>query len=183
MVNNDNDILKLLKSHDHHGLKILFDRYYKPLVIYSVKYVTSLEAAEDIVQSLFIRIWEKKKYMSISGSLRSYLFTSARNSSIDYIKEYRKIDMDSIEAYENTIISEERSLEEIDNRRKLLYAEIEKLSPQSKKVFEAIVFNDLKYKEVAAALGISVNTVKTLFSRSLKKLRNSLDTIVLIMLL
>ena len=71
---------------------------------------------------------------------------------------------------------------ELEQKKKQLYTEIDKLSPQAKLVFESIVFSNMKYKEVAEELGVSVNTVKTTFSRALKRLRSSLDVIILLML-
>jgi RNA polymerase sigma-70 factor (family 1) len=182
MATNEQDILKELKAHNEDGLKQLFDMYYKPLVIYSVKFVRNLEAGEDIVQDFFIRFWEDKKYMNISGSLRSYLFSSIRNASIDYMKVHARLDGGSIEDYPDHFSDETYEMDELDERRRQLYAEIAKLSPQSKRVFEAIILENRKYKEVAEALGISLNTVKTLFSRSLRKLRNSLDIIIILLL-
>ena len=83
MVITDDNIMKLLKAQNEDGLKKLFNRYYKPLVIYSVKFVDSLFIAEDIVQDFIIHMWKDKKYYNINESLKSYLFTSIRNSSIN----------------------------------------------------------------------------------------------------
>ncbi|AYN04271.1 RNA polymerase sigma factor [Flavobacterium sp. 140616W15] len=70
----------------------------------------------------------------------------------------------------------------IEQEKKKLYEQIEALPLKSKEVFKAIVLNNLKYKEVALELGISVNTVKTHYSRALKQLRNSLDIIITVLI-
>jgi RNA polymerase sigma-70 factor (ECF subfamily) len=182
MIYTDSDILSKLKSGNETGLEILFDRYYKPLVVFSIKIVDSLDIAEDIVQDFFIRFWEEKRFNQISESLKAYLFTSIRNSSINYLKKNEKHVKLPIEIYDNEIFSVPDDVKELEEKKNKLYDEIEKLAPQSKKIFEAIILDNKKYKEVAKDLDISVNTVKTLLSRSLKKLRNSLDIIILILI-
>ena len=77
---------------------------------------------------------------------------------------------------------EHLDLDLLELEKKKLYAEIELLPLKSKEVLKAIVLNNLKYKEVALEMGISVNTVKTHYSRALKQLRGSLDTIVMLLL-
>ena len=73
-------------------------------------------------------------------------------------------------------------MEFIEEQKKKLYKEIEALPIKSREVFKAIVLENLKYKEVALQLEISVNTVKTHYSRALKQLRNSLDIIIMLLL-
>jgi RNA polymerase sigma-70 factor (ECF subfamily) len=182
MIYTDSDILSKLKSGNESGLEVLFDRYYKPLVVFSIKFVDSLDAAEDIVQDFFIRFWEDKKFLQVNESLKSYLFTSIRNSSLNYLKKNDKFIKLPEEIFNDELFFTTDDLDELEEKRKMLYIEINKLSPQSKKIFEAIILGNEKYKDVAKNLGISVNTVKTLLSRSLKKLRNSLDIIILILI-
>lgn len=77
---------------------------------------------------------------------------------------------------------ERLDLESLEQEKEKLYKEIEALPLKSKEVFKAIVLENQKYKEVALELGISVNTVKTHYSRALKQLRNSLDVIIILLL-
>ena len=71
---------------------------------------------------------------------------------------------------------------EMEEEKERLYAEIEKLPEQCRKVFEAIVLKDMKYKEAAEQLNLSVNTIKTHLARAIKQLRTSLSIIVLMMI-
>ena len=97
-----------------------------------------------------------------------------------WVKTHKKYQFEVIDNYSDAF--EYHLNEEDDENRAKLYEEIEKLPDQCKKVFKAIVFDDLKYKEAAARLNLSVNTVKTHFARALKQLRSSLDVIVLLLL-
>jgi RNA polymerase sigma-70 factor (ECF subfamily) len=183
MQKEDPNILKRLKKEDQTAYKELFDLYYIPLCIYSLKIVDSYDEAEDIVQEIFVNFWNQKLHNRIEKTIRSYLFTSVKNNSLLYLKKSNKIIFESIDEL-NLDFSEVDLLDvdELNKRKKALYQEIEALPPKCKEVFMEIVLNDLKYKEAADKLGVSVNTIKTNFSRALKKLRNSSDIIVLLML-
>lgn len=178
----EKDIIKKLKNKDESGLRQIFDLYYTPLCVYSLKYIDSFEQAEDLVQNIFIDFWEKKRFNSITQSLRSYLFSAVKNNSLLQLKQDKKILFESLEEQFLFQSDEILDIEEIEKKKERLYQELEKLPLQGRKVFEAIVFDNNKYKEVAQEFDISVNTVKTHFSRSLKQLRSSLEIIIFILL-
>ncbi len=80
------------------------------------------------------------------------------------------------------LMEDSLNVELLEEMKVKLYLELDNLSEQSRKVFESIVFENMKYKEVADELGLSLNTIKTHLSRALKQLRSTLNTIVVIML-
>lgn len=177
MESNDLKILKKLKEGHPSAYKELFDAYYKPLCIYSLKYSDSFELAEDIVQDFFIKFWDEKLYIKLNGSIAPYLYSSIKNNSLQYLKKANKYRFEEIESQVNTLISEEDfHVKNINWEREKLHKEIEALPIKCREVFKAIVLGNQKYKEVAMELGISVNTVKTHHSRALKQLRDSLVT-------
>ena len=183
MKSQDLLILEKLKVGDSSAYKELFDLYYMPLSIYSLKFCDSFEIAEDIVQDLFIKFWDEKLYMKLEDSISHYLFKSVKNNTLQASKKQNKYRFEEIEDQINVLMDDENfDLESIELEKKRLYEEIEALPLKSKEVFKAIVLENLKYKEVALELGISVNTVKTHYSRALKQLRNSLDIIILLLL-
>jgi len=182
MENNEQDIIRKFKSGDESGLRLLFDLYYTPLCVYAHKYFDSLDQAEDIVQEAFITLWEKNRLINFTGSIKSYLFSIVRNNSINKIKQEKRYRFEEIENQAYSIIEDKFESPKLEKRKENLYREIEQLPEQCKKVFEAIIFEKLKYAEVADELNISVNTVKTHYSRALKQLRDSLDIIVMIIL-
>lgn len=167
----DDSILKKLKQGDESALKELVDKYYTPLCVYSVQYTDSLGISEDLVQDFFVRLWERKLYHSINGGLKSFLFNSIHNASIDYLRKYQPFTFVEIE--ENAYLSDfEVDEAEMEEQRRLLHHYLKQLTPQEYKVLMEIVVHNKKYKEVADELGLSVNTVKTHLSRALKYLRN-----------
>lgn len=183
MKSQDLLILEKLKLGDSSAYKELFDLYYMPLSIYSLKYCDSFELAEDIVQDLFIKFWDEKIYLKLEQSISSYLFKAVKNNSLQAIKKQNKYFFEEIEDQVNVLMEEEYlDMEFLEKEKKKLYKEIEALPLKSKEVFIAIVLENQKYKEVALELGVSVNTVKTHYSRALKQLRNSLDVIIVLLL-
>lgn len=182
MGNHELDIIRKFKRGDELGLRLLFDSYYTSLCVYAYKYFDSFDRAEDVVQEVFITLWEKNRMSDFNGSVKSYLFATVRNNSINKVKAERKFRFEEVEQLSSTIVEEKFESLSMDERKDKLYAEIEKLPTKSKKVFEAIVFEKMRYSEVAEVFNISVNTVKTHYSRSLRQLRSSLDILIMIML-
>lgn len=176
-------ILEKLKEGNSLAYNELFDAYYMPLCLFSLKYCDSFELAEDIVQDFFVKFWDEKIYLKIENPMRPYLFKAIKNNTLQAIKKKSKFIFDDIEKIVNDLIDEDPldsvSLEEEKNK---LFEQVEALPEKSKAVFKAIVLDGLKYKEVAEQLDISVNTVKTHYSRALKQLRLRLDVIIILML-
>ncbi|MCZ4695563.1 RNA polymerase sigma-70 factor [Ancylomarina euxinus] len=175
-------IIDKLRSGDESGLRLLFDLYYSPLSVFAFKYFDSFEKAEDVVQEVFIDLWEMKRFKNFTGSVKSYLFTAVKNNSLKQIQKDKRFRFEDIENLSYKIIEDKFESQELEARKERLYKEIELLPLQSKKVFEAIVFERLKYADIAVELNISVNTVKTHYSRALKHLRSSMDILIMIML-
>lgn len=183
MKSQDFLILEKLNVGDVSAYKELFDLYYIPLSIYSLKYCDSFELAEDIVQDLFIKFWDQKLYLKLDEAISPYLFKSVKNNSIQAAKRQNRYFFEDIEDQVDVLLDEEHlDLELLEQEKIKLYKEIEALPVKSKEVFKAIVLENRKYKDVALELGISVNTVKTHYSRALKQLRNSLDIIIVLLL-
>ena len=180
---DDIQILEKLKEDDPIAYNQLFDKYYMPLCTYSFKFCDSFELAEDIVQDLFIKLWDEKLYAKIDNAIGPYLFKSAKNNTLQLIKKESKYQFKDIENVVNKLMEEEQlDFATLEEEKKKLFAQVEALPEKSKEVFKAIVLDNMKYKEVAEQLDISVNTVKTHYARALKQLRGKLDVIVILML-
>ena len=183
MKSKDIEILSKLKSGGTEGYDQLFDLYYVSLCAHSLKFCDSFEMAEDIVQDLFISFWNDKLYLKIDLALGSYLYQAVKNNTLLEMRKNSRFIFEDLDNQINKLIEEEvidgGSVQE--EQTKLLQA-IENLPDVSRTVFKSIVLQNMKYKDVASSLGISVNTVKTYYARALKKLRNSNLTFALLML-
>ncbi len=180
-------ILVLLKQGDKHGLELLFRRFYRPLVMYALKFLPQQEEAEDVVQEVFIKFWERKRFDMIDHYLRSYLYQSVRNRCLNIRESRAGITMKPVESLLEFSDTETPDDTEWNERIEEIYREVDRLPDRTREIFTAIVLNDKRYKEVAEDLGVSVNTVKTALSRALSALRSNLSEgaylVVLLMIL
>ena len=153
ILEQEDDMLEAVSKGDEAAFHRLFDIWYKPMCVYAMNYIDLFDDAEDIVQNILARFWIKYSKENFTGSLKSYLFAAVQYDCIRLLRRQK------------------RRMEEID-----------KLPEQARRIFVAVVLEDKKYKDVAAMLGVSVNTVKTQLSRSLRRLRGSLGLIIGILL-
>ena len=156
----------------------LYDEYYKVLVLYAINFLSSQQAAEDIVQELFATMWEKKmKFLSLP-SFRTYLYNSVRNASLNYLK-HQNVESLYLEHLANTyreIIEEEDTNEEEVYR--LLFRAIDKLPTRCREVF-LLHMDGKKNEEIATLLGISIETVKTQKKRAIQFIAFNIQVVLL----
>lgn len=166
-------IIALLKRGDESCIRLLFDSLYKSLCVYALRYVDSSWEAEDIVQDVFIGFWERRKNKEFEGSVRSYLYGAVHKAALNKAKKNGRVVFEDLED------SVSLQIEQLDNasdddmlrRQVRVMEDIEALPKGSKEIFKSIVLDNMSYKDVAEKYGVSVNTVKTQYSRALKKLR------------
>lgn len=162
--------------HTEQNFEQLFHRYYEPLCRFALSMVDSVEMAEEIVSDVFVKIWKNQDNLTIRTSLHSYLFTSVRNQSIDYLRKAmrQRTQSDEIcaEFASDYDSPEERAISE--ELEVAIESAIEMLPPQGKKIFRLSRDQGMKYHEIAAHLNLSIKTVETHMGRSLKYLRETL---------
>lgn len=154
---------------------LLFDEYYRPLSVFATKYVHDLELAKEIVQDLFVNIYENRKSLVITTSLKSYLFQSVRNRCLNHLKhlqvERKFLDQITYEQ-ESTEDPEARILEtELEYR---IFQIVAGLPPKCQEIFRMSRVSGLKNREIANRLYISIRTVETQISNALEVLREKL---------
>lgn len=174
MIDNKSEetrLLELFSTDEKMAFRYLFDRYYMSLCIYCVQLTDKFEESEDLVQDVLLRFWEKRIFEKISTNLRSYLYTSVRNEALQYLRSKSQLSMEQLSDNEVDIPEEEYDEEELVELKLRLQAALEKLPKQEYLAIQAVALENLKYKEAAEKLGISVNTLKTYLSRAFKSLR------------
>lgn len=145
--------------------------FFKKLLVESNKYVKDIQVAEEIVQDVFVKIWERSVDLNHVQSFKSYLYRSVINQSINYINRQK-----SLAYHHEKIVKEltEIEAEELDEENELIVAifnEIEKLPPKCREIFKLNRFEKMKYKEIAVKLDISERTVENHIANALKILR------------
>lgn len=170
----DYSILEAIKKGDKKGLDDLFARYYKPLVLFANAYLNDIHLSEDIVQEQFIKFWNTELYKDLqtSKALSSYLFTLVKNASLNQIK---KVDVLAKTAeFSHFDIAEEEAKRLADEGIQKVHNALAELPERTKVVVECIMLQNMRYKEAAEELEVSVNTIKTLLRNGLAKLKESL---------
>jgi RNA polymerase sigma-70 factor (ECF subfamily) len=166
-------ICRMLAQHDQHGIDLLYDVYYRQLVLWADTFLDSMAASEDLVQELFIDIWARKLYLKFrSDALPAFLRMIVRNRCLNH-KNKRGVVYSTMEVEKVTIALDNYN----DGHDQILAAivrEIDLLHPRSRQILRAVYLEGMKYREVAERYDISVSTVKTLISRSLDSLRSKL---------
>lgn len=169
MQANDEKILRTFKENKKRGMQMLFERYYRPLVVFAGDLLQDNMEAEDVVQDFFLRLWEDDYMLTIRvDTLHSYLFVSVRNRCYTCLHKNdvlrHRVDILDVDIASDSAAS---LSEEIVNR---VTAEINKLPQQTARVLSCILMQDMKYQEAADHLNVSVNTVKTLLRNGMRAL-------------
>jgi RNA polymerase sigma-70 factor (ECF subfamily) len=151
-----------------------YTQYFKKLLLESDKYVKDIQVAEEIVQDVFLKIWERSADLNQIQSIKSYLYRSVINLSINHINRQK-----NLELHHQKIVSDfsEEEAEQLDEENELivlLFSEIEKLPPKCREIFKMNRFERLKYKDIATKLDISERTVENHIANALKILREAM---------
>ena len=158
--------------------RLLFREYYDPLSRYAYTLVTDHDAAEDLVQEVFVRIWEKHQPIIQSPQVRAYLYRAVRNTCFNHLGAQKKrpvtslsdTDLESADSIAWTV-EEEPDDEGIPNYRELLKKGIDQLPEKCKEVFLLSRSGNLSNQEIADNLGISVKTVNNQTWKAMKLLK------------
>ncbi len=183
---SERDLIVRLKNGDQTAFELLFHFYYPGLVLYSTQYLADRAEAEEVVQDFFVRLWQKNQQIVPGDSLKSYLFSSVRNGSLNFLK-HKKIEekylKEMIELSGHYLVYDPDLYVESELQEKIKKS-IENLPEQCRKIFVMNRILGKKNEEIALELAISKRTVETQISKALKVLRIQLkDYVTLLFLL
>lgn len=176
-IETDNILIKGLKNGDKDSFEIIFRHYYTDLVNYCTRYIYDDAVAEEIIQDIFTKLWIKREEINVNVSLKSYLYKAVQNHAINYLnyikqkeKYHQYLGFSTLHNY-NTPLNK---LQENDIKARLDKA-ILMMPEKCRKVFELKRFKDMKNKEIATQLGISIKTVEKHMSKAMSLLKNVLE--------
>lgn len=178
-TNVDIELVGLLKKGDMAAFDAIYNKYCHKLYQFVIRYLKQEEDAEEIVQEVFIKIWESRAKIDVHASFESFLFTISYNSTISLLrkrvsesksKEYLK----SVQQIQNaTSVVDELQYNELNKKVQSL---LEQLTPRQKEIYSLSREEGLTHKEIAERLKISENTVKNHLVSTLKFLKTNIDT-------
>jgi RNA polymerase sigma-70 factor (ECF subfamily) len=167
-------IIEAIRKNDEKAFEELFHRYYSYLCVFASNIIHDDISAEEIVQSFFVKFWEKRNNIHIDTSVRNYLFRSIKNLCLNHIK-HNKIKLQH--AQQTLASTEEQTYNdayvEIDLANKIEES-INALPEKRREIFRLNREEGLKYREIAEKMNISIKTVETQMGLAIKTLRDKL---------
>ncbi|MNJ86625.1 RNA polymerase sigma factor [compost metagenome] len=153
---------------------MVFRDYYKPLVRYGNTFLKDSDETEDIVQQVFVSLWEKRTQLDIHTSIRAVLYKSVQNACLNKIK-HLKVRSTYVEDIKAMNVSEDSSDPVLANElQERIQLAMESMPEQCGRIFKMSRFEQLRYQEIADQLGLSVKTVENQMGKALKIVREEL---------
>lgn len=175
-MNQEDKIFQSAAKGDLKAFEVLFRTFYSELCNYAYQYFRDKDTAEEIVQDLFYKLWEKKKTISIRSSIKSYLYRSVYNNAMMIIREKntRKTTNNLPENTEMFPGHEPDEQMETSELNSVVESTLSSMPDRVRKIFEMSRFEGLKYKEIAEKLLISIKTVEANMGKALKLFKENL---------
>ncbi|WP_245586437.1 RNA polymerase sigma-70 factor [Olivibacter sitiensis] len=173
---SDTQIIDALANGNDAVFENLFKLHFGNLHAYACSLLKDKEAAEEIVQGVFLKIWEKRNSLKIHSSIRSYLYSMVHNDCLSQLRHQQvrqKHQMHVVHSSDNHSepASSRIQLSELQSN---LQEAINKLPEKCRIIFEMSRFEELKYQEIADILGLSIKTVENQMGKALRTLRVAL---------
>jgi RNA polymerase sigma-70 factor (ECF subfamily) len=178
-------LITTLKAGDIAAFEMLFRTYYQSLCNYAYTFVHDRVEAEEIVQSTFLNVWEKRDNIAVHTGIKPYLYAMVRNACLNVLKhekiKQRHAAME-IATGERSAESVTRAIEATELEHRIVEA-MNRLPEQCRLVFKLSRFEELKYAEIADQLDISVKTVENHMGKALRIMREQLKDYLLMLII
>jgi RNA polymerase sigma-70 factor (ECF subfamily) len=182
---NDEELMQEIKADNMFAFDALYKKYSKRLYKFGYSILKSQEEAENLIQDVYLNLWENRYKVEKDSSIKSYLFTIAYNSAITIIRK---------KARESEFVEYLKTLQEISEEPVNMAFEYNELTNKLEEIIKALPqrqkevyllhrVEGLKYNEIAERLNISMNTIENHMSRALKTIRKKLGNYSLIAIL
>lgn len=158
----------VVHSGDEAIVEAAFKENFKALHAYAYTMLQDGDMAEEIVQTVFLKLWENRKHLTIHTSLRAYLYKSVYHESLNELK-HKKVQQKYLDEAHRTAGQAEAAPDQELQRH--LQSALQELPEKCRTVFQLSRFEELRYQEIADRLGISLKTVEAHMGKALKLLR------------
>jgi RNA polymerase sigma-70 factor (family 1) len=182
---SDSTVITLLKEGSEKVFEKVFKDHFKSLHAYAYTFLRDDELAEEVVQNVFCRIWEKREQLKTDGSLKAYLYRAVHNESLNYLKHQK------VKANFEVYYTGQMEQQEGQSAEKVMTTELERhireaineLPQQCRTIFQLSRFEQLKYQQIADQMGLSVKTIENQMGKALKLMRLKLAEFLTLLLL
>jgi RNA polymerase sigma-70 factor (family 1) len=178
----DQELLMKLKNHDEHAMVMLYKNYWKSLYISAYKILKNRETCEDIVQELFIKIWNNREELTVNYGIKAYLSASVRYEVFRRLrnsKNHEPILDEIIETVADLSLYDRVEYQELQGQ---ISSVVDLLPRKCREVYNLSRNELLSHKEIAAKLAISTKTVRNHITRALHELRMSVTHLMVFLI-
>lgn len=177
VLDGETVILQQLQAGDGEAFSAIYRHYYSSVHAQVLHLIHSPELAEDITQEIFLKIWENRQKLPDIRSFKSYLFITARNHSLNALKSAARSEAGMSEIIRHFDIARNTTEDDVLSNEYLAFIQrkLDELPPRSREIFRMCREQSKSYDEVAAALGITRDAVKSRMMHAMKTLKNSVE--------
>ena len=174
---DDLTLFQKMREDDAGAFKILFVRYYEKLCGFVRLMQKEETSAEEVVQEVFTRIWEKRKEISIKSSVKYYLYASCRNQALNTVSSHYHQLLPLSEVSAASVIAEEdpEKIFSLHALQEDIRLAVDSLPARAKEVFILKYFQKARHKEIALRMNISESMVEKHAANALRHLRKKLE--------
>lgn len=169
-------VLQLIEG-DEDAFCELYAAYKNRLIYFAMRFFKSREYAEDIFQDAFTIVWQSRRFINPDASFSAYLYTIMRNRILNQLRDLANRDKLREQIFSQAVNYTNETKDEIlvNDLRQFISRALQQLTPRQREIFEMSRERQMSHREIAEALGISVNTVQESISISLRTLRTCLE--------
>lgn len=177
-------LVKELQTGSSRAFRLVYERYHKMVYLVALKYLKDEEQSKDVVQSVFLKLWEQKCEAIIAVSLKNYLYTMAKNLILNQIRNNNTALQNNLMIYQSTDIYDDCVGEKLekDELLKAFETELENLPPTKRMICKYKMEGKLSNVEIAQKMNLSVSSIKQHYSQAVKIMRENLRHFTLIVL-
>lgn len=182
---NETGHLSIHRERKEFQIEQVFKSHFKALHSYAFTIVKDSVMAEEMVQNVFVKIWEKREQLDIQTSITAYLYRAVYHESLNHIKHLK------VRAAYETYATNQMKHQSDNAEKKILLSDLEvridqalsELPEQCRTIFQMSRYEELKYQEIADRLGLSIKTVENQMGKALKLMRTKLKDFLPLVLL
>lgn len=169
------ELLVAIKNGDEAAFNELYDLYKEPAIRFCNSIIKDIEESENLIQEVFIKIWDKRLGINPELNFNSYLFTIIRNRVYDYLKEVKRNDFVKERYWHNIVASQETEEDLKEERIASIKLAVNDLTDKRRKILQLNYEEGKSYEEIANILNISKNTVKNQLVKTKQIIRTQLN--------
>ena len=177
ILNDEHALVLRLIEGDEDAFCELYAAYKNRLIYFAMRFLKSREYAEDIFQDAFTVVWQGRRFINPDASFSAYLYTIVRNRILNQLRDLAKQDKLREQILSQAVDYTNNTKETVfaNDLRQFIVRALQQLTPRQREIFEMSREQQMSHREIAEALGISVNTVQESISISLRILRTYLE--------